>query len=92
MLTRSENSTDAMKKTDLEIALEDHLKANSQLSSDSRYAPFFKRRSGGDSLSSPVKKEASSALSETEKVVKTVKRRVTKAAEDLTNAVTGAIP
>ena len=72
-----------MKKTDIETELESYLKSNPSLSTDTRVAPFYKSRS----QSSPVKKEVSSALSDGEKTVKSVKRRVTKAADDLTNAV-----
>ncbi|KAH6722531.1 hypothetical protein DL95DRAFT_324623 [Leptodontidium sp. 2 PMI_412] len=71
---------DGMKKTELEVALDDYLTKNaSQFSSDTQFAPFYKGRGG----SSPVKKEASSAISDIETKVKSVKRRVTKAAEEL---------
>jgi hypothetical protein len=72
-----------LRKVEIEAELEDYLKSKPSLSSDTRVAPFYKRRSE----SSPVKKEVSSAFSESEKVVKSVKRRVTKAAEDLSNMV-----
>lgn len=69
-----------MKKTELEVALDDYLTKNaSQFSTDPTYAPFYKGRGG----SSPVKKEASSVMSDIESKVKSVKRRVTKAAEEL---------
>lgn len=74
-----------MKKNDIEAELESFLKSNPSLSSDTRVAPFYKRRSEP----SPTKKEVSSAVPDGEKVVKSVKRRATKAAEELTNAVTG---
>ena len=82
-----------MKKDDLEIALDEYLTANSQLSSDSRVAPFYNRRiaSTGSPIKKEITKDASTVVSETEKVAKTVKRRVTKAAEDLTNAVSNAV-
>ena len=71
---------DGLKKAELEVALDDHLTKNaSQYSGEARLAPFYKKRSD----SSPIKKEASSALSDAETRTKSVKRRVTKAAEDL---------
>jgi len=78
---------DNLKKTELEVALDDHLSRNSSTyASDSRFRPFYKRRSE----SSPVKKEASSALSDLEAKGKAVKRRATKAAEDIANAFNNA--
>jgi hypothetical protein len=72
---------EGLKKTELEIALEDHLNSNaSKYSSDPKFASFYNNRR---SASSPVKKEASSALSDVETKVKAVRRRVTKAAEEL---------
>lgn len=69
-----------MKKSELEAALDDYLTKNaSTWSSDTRFTPFYKRRHE----SSPVKKEAASAISDIENKVKTVRRRVTKAAEEL---------
>lgn len=69
-----------MKKAELEQELEDYLNKNSaKHSSDSRFTTFYKRRSD----SSPVKKEASSALADVETKAKQVRRRVTKATEDL---------
>jgi len=69
-----------LKKTELEVALDDYLTKNaSQFSSDTQLAPFYKGRNG----SSPVKKEAASLASDIETKVKSVKRRVTKAAEEL---------
>lgn len=71
---------DGLKKTELEVALDDYLTKNaSQFSSDTQLAPFYKGRNG----SSPVKKEAASLASDIEAKVKSVKRRVTKAAEEL---------
>ena len=73
-------SYDGLKKTQIEIALDDYLTRNSsRFSGEARLAPFYKRRSE----SSPVKKEASSAFLGIETKVKSVKRRVTKAAEEL---------
>jgi hypothetical protein len=82
------NSSDGLKKTDIEVALEDYLKSRPELSTDTRVAPFYKRRS--DPMASPVKKEMPSALADGEKTIKSVKRRTTKAAEELTNAISGA--
>lgn len=81
--------SDSSKKTEIETELIDFLESNPQLSSDTRVAPFYKRRS--DSTGSPVKKEASTALSDGEKAIKVVKRRATKAAEEISNAVSSAI-
>jgi hypothetical protein len=70
---------DGLKKAEIEVALDDYLTKNaSQYSGEARLAPFYKKRSD----SSPIKKEASSALSDAETKTKSVKRRVTKAAED----------
>jgi hypothetical protein len=75
---------DGLKKSELEIALDDYLSKNSStLSSDTRLIPFYKRRSE----SSPIKKEISSALSDGEAKTKQVKRRATKAAEELKDTV-----
>jgi hypothetical protein len=68
-----------LRKSDLEAALDEYLTENAaQFSNETRLAPFYKR-------SSPVKKESvtSSALAEIDSRVKSVKRRVTKAAEEL---------
>lgn len=76
------HSYDGLKKTDLEVALDEYLTENaSQFSSDAKLAPFYKNRNG----SSPVKKESSTstALAEIDSKVKSVKRRATKAAEEL---------
>ncbi len=76
------HSYDGMKKTEIEVALDEYLTENaSQFSSETRLAPFYKRRSE----SSPVKKESStsSALAEIDSKVKSIKRRATKAAEEL---------
>ena len=72
---------DGLKKTELELSLEDHLTANSsKYSNDSRFTSFYNKRR---SESSPIKKEASSALSDVETKAKAVRRRVTKAADEL---------
>jgi hypothetical protein len=72
---------DGLKKTELETSLEEHLSANSsKYSNESRFASFYNKRR---SESSPVKKEASSALSDLETKGKAIKRRATKAADEL---------
>lgn len=72
---------DGLKKTELEVELEDHLQKNkTQYQNDARFTSFYSKRR---SESSPVKKEATSALSDVENTAKSVKRRVTKAAEEL---------
>lgn len=71
-----------MKKTEIEVALDDYLHANSsQFSGDTRLAPFYKTR--GRSEHSPVKKEVAPITSDIESKARAVKRRVTRAAEDL---------
>lgn len=70
-----------MKKTELELELEEHLNKNkAQYQNDSRFTSFYNKRR---SESSPVKKETASALSDMETAVKSVRRRATKAAEEL---------
>lgn len=71
---------DGLKKTELEVAIDEYLTKNaSEFSNDTRFAPFYKTRGA----SSPVKKEAASLMSDLETKAKSVKRRVTKAAEEL---------
>lgn len=71
-----------MVKKDIEVALDEYLRENAdKYSGEARLAPFYKTRSRGES--SPVKKELASALSDVETKVKTTRRRVTKAAEEL---------
>ncbi|TVY78335.1 hypothetical protein LSUE1_G003959 [Lachnellula suecica] len=73
---------DGLNKNEISIALEEYLKENEdKYSSETRLAPFYRTR--GRSESSPVKKEASSVFSDIEAKVKTTRRRVTKAAEEL---------
>ena len=71
------------------MELEKYLASNPSLPSDTRVAPFYNRRSEGKG--SPVKKEVASALTDGEKAIKSVKRRVTKAADELTNTVANAM-
>ena len=72
---------DNKKKTELELELEDFLSKNkSQYSNDSRFTSFYNKRRLD---SSPVKKEASSVLSDVENTAKSVKRRATKAVDEL---------
>lgn len=76
-----------MKKPELEVALDEYLSKNaSQFSADQRLTPFYKKRAEG----SPIKKETPSILSDGETKVKQVRRRVTKAAEEITNVLSGA--
>ncbi|TVY93779.1 hypothetical protein LAWI1_G000585 [Lachnellula willkommii] len=73
---------DGLKKTEIEVALDQYLRENAdQYSGEARLTPFYKTR--GRSESSPVKKELTSALSDVESKVRTTKRRVTKAAEEV---------
>jgi len=69
-----------MRKTDLEIELNDFLTKNaSKYRDDERFGPFYRRRSE----SSPVKKEINALAEEAGATLRSVKRRVTKAAEEL---------
>ncbi|TEY70235.1 hypothetical protein BOTCAL_0109g00240 [Botryotinia calthae] len=69
---------DGIKKTELEIALEDYLVENeSQLANEARLIPYYNRRSGA----SPVKKEPSSAHDEID--TKRSLRRRTRLASEL---------
>lgn len=71
-------SIDGIKKTELEIALEDYLVENeSQLANEARLIPYYNRRSGA----SPVKKEPSSAHDEID--TKRSLRRRTRLASEL---------
>jgi len=73
---------DGLKKDDITVALDEYLRENAdKYSGETRFSPFYKTR--GRSESSPVKKEATSALSDVESKVRTTKRRVTKAAEEV---------
>jgi hypothetical protein len=73
-------SYDGLKKTEIEVGLDEYLSENAtQFSDEKRLAPFYKTRGRG----SPVKKEMVALASDIESTVKSVKRRVTKAAEEL---------
>ncbi len=75
-------SYDGLKKTEIVVGLDEYLSENApQFSEEKRLAPFYKTRGRG----SPVKKETSltSLASDIETTAKSVKRRVTKAAEEL---------
>ncbi|KFY26979.1 hypothetical protein V493_03762 [Pseudogymnoascus sp. VKM F-4281 (FW-2241)] len=76
-------SPNGQKKADLEILIDSFLSQHPELSSDARVAPFYKRRSTHEL--SPVKKEQIAA--DVDKVVRSTKRRATKAADELTNSV-----
>jgi hypothetical protein len=80
------NSFETFKKTDLEVALDDYLEENSaRFSSNPDVSGYFNSRS--KALGSPVKKEIP-AKEEVVTALKVAKRRVTKAAEDIANALT----
>ena len=69
-----------MKKTEVEVALDSYLKQNATAHSDNpKLEPFYRRRSE----SSPVKKEMQTILSDVEKNLRSVRRKVAKAAEEL---------
>ena len=65
-----------MKKADLETALDDHMRANQErLSKNSDLSAYYKR------VNSPAKRDSSSSTALVD--TKPVKRRVTKAKEDI---------
>ncbi|OAA79708.1 hypothetical protein LEL_03194 [Akanthomyces lecanii RCEF 1005] len=71
-----------LKKSDLEAALDDFIaQHSSRFSSNSELAGYFASRSR--TLTSPIKKEKETIKEEAEKGLKVVKRRVTKAAEEI---------
>jgi hypothetical protein len=70
-----------LKKTEIEVALDDYLQENaSQFSGEARLQPFYKNRGG---VSSPVKREIASLASDIDSKAKSVRRRTLKAAEEL---------
>ena len=76
------HSYDGLKKTEIEVALDDYLTENAaQFSDEARLEPFYRTRGRGNH--SPVKKEAASIVSDITDKAKVVRRRVTKAAEEL---------
>ena len=86
-------SGDGMRKTQLEILIDEHLSRHPELSTDSRVAQFYKRRTTTTfttttTSESPVKREPAVVIpNEIQKVAKTARRRVTKVAEDIANSV-----
>jgi len=73
------DSYDGLKKTEVEVALDSYLKENASAHSDNpRLEAFYRRRSE----SSPVKKESSILPDAVDSKLRSVRRRVTKAAED----------
>jgi len=82
---------ESLKKADLETALDEFLTENAaRLSSKSELAGYYNSRS--KALGSPVKKDsaATAAKEDADKAVKTVKRRATKAAEEVASEVEAA--
>lgn len=74
------HSYDGLKKTEIEVGLDGYLSENAtQFSEEQRLAPFYKTRGRG----SPVKKEITSLSSDIDSTAKSVKRRITRAAEEL---------
>lgn len=72
-------SYETLLKSDLEVALEEHLRANeSRLSKDPTLQPFYRRIAA-----SPVKRESAGALVSGDDVKKPKLRRQTKAREEL---------
>ena len=79
---QSPRSYKDLKKSDLEAALDDFIaQHSSRFSSNSDLAGYFASRSR--TLTSPIKKEKETVKEEAEKGLKVVKRRVTKAAEEI---------
>ncbi|KFH45821.1 hypothetical protein ACRE_032880 [Hapsidospora chrysogenum ATCC 11550] len=85
---------ESLKKVDLETALDEFLTENAaRLSSKSELAGYYNSRS--KALGSPVKKDsaagaAAAVKEDADKVVKTVRRRATKAAEEVASEVDAA--
>ncbi len=72
---------DDLKKSELEQLIDDHLSSNAhKYSNDTRFRHYYKRRSE----TSPVKREASTSLAD---MGGRTKRRVTKAAEEMSNVL-----
>ena len=70
-----------MKKTELEIALDEHMRANqSRLSKDSSLAAFYRRITAP---SSPVKRETSVAVVVDDVTRKPRARRITRARDEI---------
>lgn len=62
------NSYADLKKADLEVALDSHLRANSSIfSGEKKLSDYYRRLSGAPRLSSPVKKEPKPEASSEEK-------------------------
>ena len=78
-------SGDGMKKTQLEVLIEDHLSTHGELASDSRYAAYYKRRLA--EYASPVKREAGAAVDGVMKSASRARRRVTQAVDEVASAV-----
>ncbi|EHK41286.1 uncharacterized protein TrAtP1_004729 [Trichoderma atroviride] len=76
---------DGLKKSELETALDEFIAGNSsRFNSRSDLSGYFNSRS--KAMGSPVKRESKEPIKEElEKGIKTIKRRATKAAEDLIN-------
>ncbi|KAG5953353.1 hypothetical protein E4U53_005897 [Claviceps sorghi] len=76
------NSYESLKKSDLEVALDDFIAENSsRLADRPDLASYFNSRS--KALGSPVKKERESVKDDAERPLKVAKRRVAKAIEDM---------
>ena len=85
-------SGEGLRKTQLEVLIDDHLTRHPELSTDARVAQFYKRRTTTTSTTttseSPIKREPAVIISnEIQKVARTARRRVTKTAEDMANTV-----
>lgn len=84
MIPSGHCSYEGLKKSDLEVALDDFIaQHSSRLSNRSDLADYFKSRS--KALGSPIKKERESVKDDIDKSLKVVKRRVAKAVEDVTS-------
>lgn len=89
----TKTSGGGLRKTQLEILIDEHLSRHPELSTDSRVAQFYKRRIATTSFTttvseSPLKREPAVAIpNEVQKIAKVARRRVTKAAEDIANSV-----
>ena len=78
-VAKSLNSFESLKKADLEVALDDHMRANKDtLSKNSTLAQFYKR------VDAPTRKESSGSSSLPEVKTPAIKKRVSKAKDEIT--------
>lgn len=90
-LTPGARSYEALKKSDLEAALDEFIAEHTtRFANRPDLTGYFNSRS--KALGSPVKRERESLKDEAEKTLKGAKRRVTKAIEELTSEYASSTP